>query len=210
MTGPRVRWSRRACVGLLALLLVAGPRAAHAHEMAEASATLAVRDGGHVELRLLVPWAELLRARLLPGRPTPEFLARIAQLPPREFDAAVADIRLDVERGTRLLAASGQRIAFRTWRWPRADEVRAALRVELMARLAGDEASPHPSRLLTTADAVMGAVPEARITFPSALGPVLLVVTHPAEQWVAPGRVSGPIGLASTTSPRPRTPSPQR
>lgn len=193
MISRHMRSRRAQATGLLALLLMAVPRAANAHEMAEASATLAVRDGGHVELRLLVPWAELLRTRLLPGRPMPEFLARVTQQPSRELEAAIAGIRAEVERGTLLLAPQGRRITFRAWRWPDTDEVRTALRTELMARLAADDAGIHPSRLLTTADAVMGRVPEVRAMFPSALGPVLLVVTHPVEQWLAPGRASGPL-----------------
>lgn len=189
----------RVLLAILALGSVTPVRAVAAHEIAEAAATVVVRDERHVELRLTVPWADVLHRRMMPTRTRMEFLQRVVSGPTAEIAAAIAAVQAEVERGTRL-RTDGAGVAFTHWRWPSTREVRDAMRTELMSRMAGD-ADTHPSRLLSTAEAISGNVPAARLSFGRALGPVLLTVVRPREEWVPPDRASSPLCPASGQRP---------
>lgn len=180
---------------LVAALLVA-PVTPEVHELNEAAATLVVREGGHVELRLLVPWADVLRQRLMPGQPMADFLARVTSERSPDVARAIAAIESEIARATSLRRSGGPPVRFTGWRWPTDTAIEAALREELMARLSGGESS-HPSRLQVTAEAVVPARSSVRVTFGPALGPVLLTVVHPEEAWVPAGATSAPICVAT-------------
>jgi hypothetical protein len=196
MRAWRIPGRRHALLGLLSLLLA--PRAAAAHELAEASATLVLREGGHVELRLLVPWAEVLRRRLMPERPMRDFLARVTAEPPGPLERAIAAVEAELARDTHLVPSGRPAMGFTRWRWPEAARIRASLREELMDRLAGGD-PVHPSRLQAVAEAMRPSPAPMRAVFPRALGPVLLTVVRPREEWVAPGGTSTPIPTAAVS-----------
>ncbi|MEK0431438.1 MAG: hypothetical protein RL139_1242 [Gemmatimonadota bacterium] len=194
MRAWRMPGRRGVLLGLLSLLLA--PRGAAAHELAEASATLVLREGGHVELRLLVPWAEVLRQRLMPERPMRDFLARVTEEPPGRLERTIAAVEAELSRDTRLMPSGRPAMGFTRWRWPDAARIRAALREELMDRLAGGD-PVHPSRLQAVAEAIRPGAAPVRAVFPRSLGPVLLTVVRPREEWVTPGRTSTPIPTAA-------------
>jgi hypothetical protein len=171
-----------------ATLSTALPRDARAHDLLGTSATLVVRDGGFVELRLLVAWSDVLRARWMP-RATPEvFLGSVANQSPAAFARAYAQVLTQVEHDLRLVANRHRELPFAHWRWPAPADVQSALRTELMARLATPSADVHAERLASTAD-VDCAVPLTGVQLQSAavLGPVLVTTYRPAQQFVRAG-----------------------
>ena len=87
-------------------------------------------------------------------------------------------------------------MAFARWQWPTAVEVQEALRRELMSRLADGERFEHLSRLAATSDVVLARSPATvRVQLPPALGPTLVTIYHPQEQWVKAGELSAPFSL---------------
>ena len=185
---------RQLGVGVLATvcLLVATP--VMAHDLADASATLIVRDGGHLQLRLQVPWADVLRAQWMPKASTPEFLAKVVSMPRAEFARDLIRVQAVFERDARVVADHGRPLVFARWRWPSATEVQEALRRELMSRLADGDRFEHFSRLSATSDLALGRSPVAvRLGLPAALGNALVTVYRPAEQWVKAGAWSASV-----------------
>lgn len=175
-----------------ALLLT--PHEAATHELNEASATLIVRSGGHLELRLQVPWAEVLRQRWMPRVAPHDALVRIAAMRMPEFARQLALVEREIERG--LLLISGPRVGtpFTTWQWPPPESVHAALKTELMSRLAVGPEFEHASRLPAAAEAVVGEnTAEVRVTAPPVLGPTLFTAYRPVEQWLPAGGTSSAV-----------------
>ena len=169
---------------------------ASAHELAETSATLVVRDGGHLDLRLQVPWADVLRAQWMPKASPQLFLAQVVNQPNADFARSLARVRAALERGARVVAVADTPVAFARWQWPTAVEVQEALRRELMSRLADGERFEHLSRLAATSDVVLARSPATvRVQLPPALGPTLVTIYHPQEQWVKAGELSAPFSL---------------
>ena len=186
--GRRIRTVLLATVGLL----VATP--VMAHDLADASATLIVRDGGHLQLRLQVPWADVLRAQWMPKASPPEFLAKVVSLPRAEFARDLVRVQATLERDARVVADNGPPVVFARWQWPSAAEVQEALRRELMSRLADGERFEHFSRLPATSEVALGRSPTAvRLRLPTSLGNALVTVYRPAEQWVKAGELSGSV-----------------
>ena len=183
-----------ASVAIAAVLLA--PPAGDAHELAEASATLVVRDGGHVELRLQVPWAVVLHQRIMPGAAMQEFLVRMTNLRPAEFATQLTAVQGRIERETKLTAEPGKPAAFQNWHWPAAGEVQDAMRRELMSRLADGANFEHASRLSAAAETVVGRErSSARLVLAPLLGPALLTVIRPHEEWMRAGEPSAPVVL---------------
>lgn len=196
-THHRGRWYW--CMQMVACVLVcAAPwQTLQAHELTETSATLVIRDGGHLSLRLQVPWATVLQARLAPGRPAVELLGQLAAEPATTFARRYAAVVALIARDTHALDAQGRSVAFINWQWPKAAEVQEALRRELMARLADPVNFAHDSRLAATAEVTLQsrASGQARLRLPTLLGPALLTVTHPREEWLRGGAPSAPFAL---------------
>lgn len=185
-----------AMLGAAALAVAVIAPETNAHELAEASATLVVRDGGHVELRLQVPWSDVLHQRIAPGLSMQELLVRLTNQHPSAFARQLAPIQDAITRDTRLVTDRGKPTTFLRWNWPRAADVQDALRRELMSRLAEGASFEHASRLSTTADAVVDRDrATARLVLPPLLGPALLTVVHPHEQWIRAGEPSAPVAI---------------
>ena len=169
---------------------------ASAHELAETSATLVVRDGGHLDLRLQVPWADVLRAQWMPQASPQLFLAQVVNQPSADFARNLTRVHAALERGARVVADADAPVAFARWQWPAAVEVQQALRRELMSRLADGARFEHFSRLAATADVVLARSPATvRVQLSAALGPTLVTIYHPQEQWVKAGEMSAPFSL---------------
>ena len=155
-----------------------------------------VRDGGQVALRLQVPWAEGLHARWMPGASMEEFLVRTTNQNSAAFARDLAQVERSVERTTRLSADHDAPRTFPRWQWPSSSEVQDALRRELMSRLADGAQFAHLSRLPASTELVLGREPAAiRLQLPDFLGPALLTVYRPTEQWLRPGQISAPTGV---------------
>ena len=206
--GPSVRIrlrcvARRVALPLGLLVWAGAPAVVAAHELEEASATLTIRSGGHVALRLQVPWAELLRTTVAPGRPMVDLLGQLASEPAAAFARRYATLTNRLAVGTRLLSSAGTGIAFTRWHWPEAAIVQQALRDELMSRLVDGAAFRHASRLAAEAEATVPApIPAVRLGLPPQLGPALVTVVRPEEQWVGRGGLSTAIDLRSPTPTR--------
>ena len=169
---------------------------ASAHELAGTSATLVVRDGGHLDLRLQVPWADVLRAQWMPKASPQLFLAQVVNQPSADFARNLTRVHAALERGARVVADADAPVAFARWQWPTAVEVQEALRRELMSRLADGARFEHVSRLAVTSDVVLARSPATvRLQLPPALGPTLVTIYHPQEQWVKAGELSAPFSL---------------
>jgi hypothetical protein len=168
-----------------------------AHELTETSATLVIRDGGHLSLRLQVPWATVLQARLAPGRPAVELLGQLAAEPAPTFARRYSAVIALIARDTHALDPQGRPVAFVHWQWPSAAQVQEALRRELMARLADPVNFAHQSRLAATAEVTLQARAsgQARLRLPTLLGPALLTITRPREEWLRGGAPSAPFAL---------------
>ncbi|MFN8860006.1 MAG: hypothetical protein ACK5XT_14225 [Gemmatimonas sp.] len=184
-------------IGLVTLLGVSGATA-RAHDLAEASAALVVRDGGHLELRLQVPWAALLQADRMPGRPLPEFLMYVSAMSPSTFDGHYRRLVAQLERAFHLTRPAAAPVTFQRWVWPRSAAVQQAVQRELMSRLADGANAEHAARLPATAEAVVGGgVASVALEVPALLTPLLLTVTRPQAQWVRAGQpaVVVPLGM---------------
>ena len=195
------RWMRRRWFGVsvATALLVASPIAAH--ELSDASATLVVRDGGYVQLRLQIPWAEVLHAAWMPGRPMQEFLVVATSRSRADFAKQFATIEQSIHRGTQLVADASAPVAFTRWQGATADEVQDALKRELMSRLADGVRFEHLSRLAVTAEVTTGRdIAAVRLKLPASFGPALLTVYRPEERWVKSGELSAPVNVARRPS----------
>ena len=189
-------------VAAAVVLWIRAVRLVEAHELSETSATLVLRDGGHVELRLQVPWAQVLREQWVPGVTMEEFLVRVGNQRPAEFARELTQVENGIERSTRFVIDGGAPAALSNWQWPAAAVVQEALRRELMSRLADGDRFEHASRLPALAEQTVGREPASvRFQLPVALGPALLTVYRPTEQWLKPGEVSAPISVRRSTAP---------
>lgn len=179
---------------LAAVLAFGTPAAATAHELDEAGATITIREGGHLELRLHVPWAQVLQRRLMPRATVEAFLAQAASQPAEAFAREVRAVEAMVERECVLKVAGRGDQPFARWTWPTPAEVQAALRRELMSRAVDGASFEHASRMPATAEVRLGRLPAgARVRFPEVMGPVLLTVATPRTGWVSPGQWSSPV-----------------
>ena len=178
----------------IALSLLMMPRAAWAHDLPGASATLVVRDGGFVELRLQLPWSELLQRQWMP-RATPEqFLTVMVNQPPAAFAKRLLAVQSLLERELRVIGNGTRVQPFTRWRWPSPAEVQNAMRTELMARLAMPGADHHAERMLVQAEVrVPGGLAAVQLQTAAILGPTLLTTYRPIEQWVGVGARSAPV-----------------
>jgi hypothetical protein len=177
-------------------LLAAAP--VTAHELAETSATLIVRDGGHVELRLHIPWSDVLRSRWMPGVPMEEFLVRVTSQPEADFKRDLLRVEADVERDARVVGDGGAPSPLGRWQWPASSAVQGALKRELMSRLVDRDRFEHASRLPVSAEVTLARGPATvSLRLPGVLGPALLTVYRPAEQWLSPGQWSTPVPVAA-------------
>ena len=178
------------------IAIVVTPRVVSSHELTESSATIVIRDGGHVELRLQVPWATILQRASMPKVPMQEALARITAQSSADFARELSRVERTIEDGLRLVPNTENGVTFTRWQWPRAEDVRAALKTELMSRLAVGQAFEHASRLPASAQIALGReIATVRLVTPAVLGPTLLTAYHPTEQWIAPGGMSAAIGV---------------
>ena len=176
-------------------LLMASPLSAH--ELADASATVVVRDGGHVQLRLQIPWADVLHATWMPKRSMQEFLVVVTNQPRADFARQLDAVQRSIERGTRLVADAGAPVTFTHWQGATAAEVQEALKRELMSRLADGDRFQHASRLAATSEIALGhEIATVRVQLPPTLGAALVTVYRPEERWVKPGELSAPVTVA--------------
>lgn len=185
------------------------------HELAEASATVVVRDGGHVELRLQVPWSDVLRRAWQPRAQPVPFLGEVVALAPTVLARRLDDLQRRLAADTRVAGGDETGVPLGRWQWPAPEALRDALQRELMSRVADGSAYEHASRLPATAEAKLPRSPRAvRVRLSALLGPALVTVLQPREQWVAPGAWSVPAPLtapgsgtlaAPSTPPRPPT-----
>ena len=183
-------------VVVTAALCIRSATSADAHELSETSATLVLREGGHVELRLQIPWAEVLRAQWMPRVAVQEFLVRVTNQRAADFARELAKIETAIEHGTQVVVDGGTSGGFSNWQWPSAVVVQEALRRELMSRLAEGERFEHASRLPAIAEHTLGRERTGvRLKLPVAFGPALLTVYRPKEQWLKPGELSAPISV---------------
>jgi hypothetical protein len=171
------------------------------HELEESSVALVVRPDGLLQLRLQLPWGTVLRQRLAPHTDAVAFLATLVNQPSATFARTVATVMASVERDLRLReegtgGGPGASHRFARWQWPAPGTIQAALREELMSRMAEGTAFRHASRLPATAELRLGAGRvRGRLAAPALLGPVLLTVTHPQESFLPAGGESPPIPL---------------
>lgn len=206
MTRPlRNRVARAGHIVVLALACGAWSAApAVPHELAQSSATLVLRDGGHAELRLQVPWADLLRAQWMPDVAVTEFLARVTAEPTDVFARRVSQLQSRIARDLTVAPDGGAGRPFTQWHWPHPLELREALRRELMSRLATPSDFEHASRMTVVAEQTLGREPSSvRVQLPALLGPALLTVYRPTEQWLPAGTLSAaiPVPRSATRSP---------
>ena len=140
----------RRVVGAALLTLCTMGGVAWAHELAEPSITLTVRDGGFVGVRLQVPWSSVLRQREGTRLSATPALGTLASLPPAAFARRLQDAQQDIERTLLVRADGAPPRALQRYVWPAAAEVQQALRAELMARMAAPDGSGHATRFPAT------------------------------------------------------------
>jgi hypothetical protein len=176
-------------------LLTGTAHQAAAHELGEASVALIVRPDGLIDARIMVPWATVLQARVAPRLDPVAVLTQLVNPPAAQFARTIGAVEAEIARDLRL-ADAGRGLTFARWQWPTASEIQAALREELMSRLADGAAFRHASRLAATASVrPTSPATQARLLVPAVLGPVLLTVTHPIEQLIPRGGPSAPFPL---------------
>ncbi len=183
----------RRALALSALVLgviVAAPRA---HDLAQSSAVVTVRDTGVLELRLSVPYEDALHASAMPRQPQPLFLATVSSMTDARVAALLDAFQAALQRGTRVVA-DGRTVPLTSWQWPAHGEVRATIRRASMIATLG--LHDHVERLTITASGRTSELPrQVQLQVPAAAGPVLLTVVRPQEQWLRSGALSAPITI---------------
>ena len=182
---------------LLMVSIVAGVAAAH--ELAEPSITLTVRDGGFVGVRLQVPWSSVLRQHEGTRLSATPALATLASLPPAAFAQRLQDAQREIERTLLVRADGAPPRALQRYVWPAAAEVQQALRAELMARMAAPDGSGHATRFSVTAEVRLPpAFRAVQVQPPATFGATLVTVQRPLEQMVRGGALSVPMTVLMT------------
>ncbi len=182
----------RTAIVLLALCVPL--RVTQAHELPGTSATLVVREGGFVELRLQLPWSELLHRQWMPGATPEQFLTVMVNQPAAVFAKRLLALQGTVERELRLIGNGTRAQPFTRWEWPSPASVQGAMRTELMARLAMPGGDHHAERMAARAELRMGVnVTTVQWQSVPLLGPTLVTAYRPVEQWVGTGARSTPI-----------------
>jgi hypothetical protein len=184
----------RRVVGALALLLCTVGGVAVAHELAEPSITLSVREGGFVGVRVQLPWSAVLRRRLFPNMNVAQALGTLASLPPAGFATTLQDAQRDIER-TLLVRADGAppRVLTR-YVWPSAGEVQQALRTEIMERMATPDGSGHAVRFPVNAELQLSRTARTvQVQPPAAFGATMVTLQRPVERMVRGGAMSSPM-----------------
>ena len=186
---------RRLGAVMLALAAVATWFAPHAraHELPGTSATLVVRDGGFVQLKLQLPWSDVLHRVWMPDAQMAAFLGAVVNQSPTAFAASLAKVQAALAREVRVSGNDGAPMVLTRWVWPSAIEVQTALRTELMARLATPTADHHGERFTANAEVRLGTeLTTVQLQTSASLGPTLLIVYRPIEQWLGVGARSAP------------------
>jgi len=185
----------RRVVGALLLLCTMGGVAV-AHELAEPSITLSVREGGFVGVRVLVPWSAVLRRRFFPAMNVAQALGTLGSLPSAGFATKLQDAQRDIER-TLLVRADGAppRVLAR-YVWPSAGEVQQALRTEMMERLATTDGSGHAVRFPVSAELQLSStVRTVQVQPPAVFGATMVTLQRPVERMVRGGAMSSPMPM---------------
>ncbi len=189
----------RRVVGAVLLILCTMGGVAWAHELAEPSITLTVRDGGFVGVRLQVPWSSVLRQREGPRPNATPVLGTLASLPAAAFAQRLQDAQREIERTLLVRADGAPPRALMRYVWPAAAEVQQALRTELMARLAAPDGSGHATRFSVTAEVRLPpAFRTVQVQPPAVFGATLVTVQRPMEQMVRGGAMSAPMVVRRT------------
>lgn len=187
---------RRAVVIAVGLGLAASGAA---HELPDTSATVVIRDGGAVQLRLQVAYADAMPRIVAPGLRPDAYLAGAANAAVPDFERDLSLLHAVLQRETVVKGDGGAPIALRHWQFPRAEDVRAACRSAVMARLAQPAGHQHAERLTVTADGLAaGAVRSVQIRLPAGLGPALVTAYHPQERWLTAGEWSPVLAVLPT------------
>lgn len=168
--------------------------AATAHELPESSATVIVRDGGQVELRLQIPYAEVMQRALAPQQRPEAFLGVYANMPAPAFEQAASRVQTEIVRDTRLVA-DGRTAELRQWRFPSAEAIKASLQTLVMARIVGNAGQEVPRLAVTASAIVMPSARAVQLRLPVPFGRALVTVSHPSEQWVEKGALSRPFPI---------------
>jgi hypothetical protein len=181
--------------GAAAAAALLTPTVTTAHELAETSATVIVRPGGHVQLRLQIPYADLLRREWMPRESEQNFLMTATNMPAAKFARELAKVHETIEHHLRV-HGDGNPAALTHWTWPSAAAVQSALRTRLMAMLATPGEHAHGERIEVDAETRLVREPgTVQLYVPPVLGPTLLTVYRPEEQWVRPGALSRPVSV---------------
>jgi len=186
----------RGVVGALALLLCTVGGVALAHELAEPSITLSVREGGFVGVRVQLPWSAVLRRHFFPDMNAAQALGTLASLPPASFATKLQDAQRDIER-TLLVRADGAppRVLAR-YVWPSAGEVQQALRTELMERMATPDGSGHAVRFPVSAELQLSSTARTvQVQPPAVFGATMVTLQRPVERMVRGGAMSSPMAI---------------
>lgn len=163
-----------------------------AHESPLPSATLVLRDGGHLVLTLRLDLARALHRTLQPESTPMQALSAFAAMEPARFAGLW-------ERATSRWAqecavlVQGRRVAAQRWSWPSAQEAQSLVQRQLMPQLAGT----HTDHEWGQAQAEFTLGTESRdhlqLRLPAALRPLSLTTVRPRQQWS--GESEQPIKL---------------
>lgn len=186
MNRTALRWILLVCCALV-------PAGMTAHELGESSATLTVRDAGVVELRLAVPYDEVLRRTTMPNQPRPIFVAAFSSATDASVSSTLTALHDRLRRGTHIVA-DGHEVPLTAWQWPDTGAVRTQFRRAAMMTTVG--AHEHMERLTVLARGQVtggASIRQVQVQVPELLGPALVTVLHPDERWLKGGVLSAPI-----------------
>lgn len=182
---------------MTAMILGAAAGAILAHELPDASATVIVREGGYVQIRMQVPYADVMNRVMAPQQLSPAFVAAKVNVPAAEFERDVARVNAIIARETALVADGGRPVPLRRWQWPAADQIHQAFRTAMMAAIAAPGRHDHLPRFTVIADGQLaGGIRAVQVRLPVALGAALVTAYHPQERWVTPGQLSPALEIA--------------
>jgi hypothetical protein len=186
----------RRVLGAVLLLVCVVAGVAAAHELAEPSITLTVREGGFVGVRVQLPWSAVLRARFFPAMNATQALGTLASLPPASFAAKLLDAQRDIERTLLVRANGAPPRGLARYVWPSAGDVQQALRTEMMERMATPDGSGHAVRFPVSAELQLSStVRSVQVQPPAVFGATMITLQRPVERMVRGGAMSSPIAI---------------
>jgi len=172
---------------LAALLLMALPITAGAHDVVANRLTLVQRDANHVSMTLVIDYVTTLKAVAAPAASYKEFVIACSGMADAQLQRTLSQAHATLEKSIVLQDAQHRTLRVTPLRWPSLTEARKLLQQSAMAAIALGTDKPEPTTLELTADIVSSQrIQSLDVQLPAALADVLVVSYKPVQTAIDP------------------------